>query len=585
MIDRPLHRAPARPGHRAAASHRHRAIALLCLLALFAPSFADADTHVQLVLDASGSMYNKLDDGRFRITAAKDVLGAFVDGLPPGDLHVGLRVYGARLAADQPGACEDSHLVVPMEGVDHEALRSAIAETRAKGKTPIAYSLEQALADFPTGAQSCQIILVTDGKEVCGDLKAAAAKVAAHGCEVDLRIIGFDLDPAAAASFAGIGRFENAADAAALATALERAVAETVDKTPLGEATLEAPATVTAGTTFEVGWQGPDEHRDYVTIVPVGTEDGEYGHYAYTKDGNPASLWAPVDPGQYELRYQSDRVAGVTGRRPIEVVEAEFAIGGPDEVPAGQPFEIPWVGPNGDRDYITIVPAEAKDGKYTSYAYTRDGSPAKLHAPMTPGDYELRYQSDREGGVFARRPLKVHPVAISIEAPATVDAGQPFEVAWSGPDGERDYITLVTADTPDGKYAKYFYTRDGRPMGFAAPVAAGEYELRYQSDREEGVFARTPITIREVTISVSAPSEVTAGAKFQVEWAGPDGPGDYITIVAKGADAGAYLSYAYTRNGSPSELTAPDEPGEYEVRYQSESDNDRIFASRPIRVR
>lgn len=580
MLDHPTHPSPEGCPTRAL---RRAVLASLFLLASATPGLAE--THVELVLDASGSMYNKLDDGRFRITAAKDVLSEFVDGLPPGELHVGLRVYGARLAADQPGACEDSRLVVPMNGVDHQALRDAIRDTRAKGKTPIAYSLEQALGDFPAGAEHCQIVLVTDGEEVCGDLKAAAAKVAAHGCDVDLRIIGFDLDPAAAASFAGIGRFENAADATALAAALERAVAKTVVKAPLGEATLDAPATVVAGTTFEVGWQGPDEHRDYVTIVPVGTEDGKYGTFAYTASGNPASLWAPVEPGRYELRYQSDRVEGVAGRRAVEVVAAEFALGGPEEVPAGQPFEIPWIGPNGDRDYITIVPADAPDGKYTSYAYTRDGSPGRLHAPMAPGDYELRYQSDREAGVFARRPLKVTPVKVSLEAPAVVDAGQSFEVAWDGPNGDKDYVTLVPTATPDGQYAKYSYTRGGSPMTFAAPLDSGDYELRYQSDREKGVFARTPITVREVAITVSAPAEVTVGASFEVEWMGPDGPGDYLTIVPKGAEAGAYLSYAYTRSGSPARLTAPDEPGDYEVRYQSESQDDRIFASRPIRVK
>ena len=558
-------------------------VALLLTLLVAGP--VAAETHVQLILDASGSMYNKLDDGRFRITAAKDVLSEFVDGLPPGDLHVGLRIYGARFAADQPGACQDSELVVPMDGVDHEALRGAIQSTRARGKTPIAYSLEQALGDFPAGSDQCLIVLVTDGKEVCGDLAAAAAKVEAHGCSIDLRILGFDLDPEAAKSFEGIGTFENAADAAALAQALERAVEETVERAPLGEATLEAADQVTAGTTFEVRWTGPDEHRDYVTIVAQDAPDGRYGHYAYTTDGSPLTLWAPVEPGAYELRYQSDRVDGVAGRRAIEVVAAEFAIGGPESVPAGRPFEIPWVGPDGDRDYLTIVPADAPDGRYTNYAYTAEGSPAKLHAPIQPGDYEIRYQSDRESGVFARRTITVTPVEITLDAPAEVDAGQSFEVAWSGPDGDRDYVTLVPASEADGRYAKYVYTRDGSPMSFAAPLVAGNYELRYQSDRESGVFARVPIVVNAVAITLDAADEVAAGQPFEVSWTGPDGPGDYVTIVEKGAKAGTYKSYAYTRDGPTLRLTAPAEPGDYELRYQSDNQRGVVFGSRAIRVR
>ena len=87
-------------------------------------------------------------------------------------------------------------------------------------------ALEQALADFPAGAERCAIILVTDGKEVCGgDLKASAEKLRQPGGDLDLRIIGFGLDAEAeaVASFQGIGTFESAKDAEALAAALDRA--------------------------------------------------------------------------------------------------------------------------------------------------------------------------------------------------------------------------------------------------------------------------------------------------------------------------------------------------------------------------
>ncbi len=66
--------------------------------------------------------------------------------------------------------------------------------------------------------------------------------------------------------------------------------------------------------------------------------------------------------------------------------------------------------------------------------------------------------------------------------------------------------------------------------------------------------------------------------------AGADGQGDYFTIVKPSAAPGAYWSYQYTRAGSPPALQAPTEPGECEVRYQS--DRVRvIFGQRPIRVK
>lgn len=559
-------------------------VSLMLIASFFSVSTLCAAPQVELILDASGSMYNKLDDGRYRITAAKDVLSEFVRNLPATDLDVGLRVYGSELQPADAGACQDSKLMVPVAGVQRDALLDSIKTTRARGKTPIAYSLEQAIGDF-SGDEACLIVLVTDGEEVCdGDLQAAAQKLEQAGCDFDLRIIGFDLTAEAQASFAGIGTFENAEDAAALAAALDRAVEGVVTKEPLGDASLNAPDEVTAGSEFSVEWTAEEGPRDYITIVEADAEDGKYGFWAYTEQGSPLQLYAPVEAGAYELRYQSDRAEGVAARRAIQVLPAEFALGGPASVKAGQPFEIPWTGPDGAQDYLTVVAADAPDGTHASYAYTKAGSPARLHAPIEAGDYEIRYQSDRESGVFARRPITIEAVEVSLEVPAELAAGQPFEVQWTGPNGDRDYITLVEADAPDGRYGEYVYTEKGSPVTLTAPFVAGNYQVRYQSDRESGVFARVDLTITATEVTLDAPESVAVGARFQVTWTGPDGRLDYITIVQHDAAPGKYLNYRYTTSGSPLTLTAPKEPGDYEVRYQSDREKGVVFGSRPIRV-
>src|SRR5690554_1531329 len=153
-----------------------------------------AQTYVQLILDASGSMYSQLEDGRYRLVAAKSVLTDFITNLPDGeDLHVGLRVYGSELQALDPDSCTDSRLYVPMAGVDRAALLGKVDEVLARGATPIAWSLEQAGNDF-TEPGSYMIVLVTDGEESCGgDIGQVMNDLAARGIDIDLRIIGFDL--------------------------------------------------------------------------------------------------------------------------------------------------------------------------------------------------------------------------------------------------------------------------------------------------------------------------------------------------------------------------------------------------------
>ena len=449
-----------------------------------------AGSHVELILDASGSMWNRLDDGRFRITAAKEALDGFIDGLPEENMEVGLRIYGASVKAGEPGACEDSRLVVPLQGVDKSALRSAVKDAQALGSTPIALSLKKAAADFPADATDKLIVLVTDGEEACGgDVRAAIEGLKG----IDLRIIGFDLDPDDARVFKQLGAFENAADAKALAGALGRAVADRVP--PLGEATLKAPEEVAASTSFEVHWSGEANPQDYITLVPATAKDGTYKDWEWVKDGNPLTFLAPLKPGDYELRYQSDRVPGVAARRAVKVTPVKFAVSPPTKIQAGTVFEVPWQGPNGAGDYLTIVKKGSPAGAYMSYFYTRDGSPATLSAPLEVGEFEVRYQSENEEGIFASVVVELVPVEVVLEAPASVAAGSTFEVRWSGPGNDQDWITIVKVEAKDGAYLSYGYARDGSPTTLTAPDEPGAYEIRYASDRVRGTFARRPIRV------------------------------------------------------------------------------------------
>ena len=56
---------------------------------------------------------------------------------------------------------------------------------------------------------------------------------------------------------------------------------------------------------------------------------------------------------------------------------------------------------------MTIVKSDADAGEYGSYAYTRDGSPARLQAPEEPGSYEVRYIMDQDKVILGRTPLTV----------------------------------------------------------------------------------------------------------------------------------------------------------------------------------
>ena len=58
-------------------------------------------------------------------------------------------------------------------------------------------------------------------------------------------------------------------------------------------ASVTAPQSAAAGTKIQIAWKGPNNPRDFITIVKAGTPDKQYGAYAYSSKGNPVSMRAP----------------------------------------------------------------------------------------------------------------------------------------------------------------------------------------------------------------------------------------------------------------------------------------------------
>lgn len=254
------------------------------------------------------------------------------------------------------------------------------------------------------------------------------------------------------------------------------------------------------------------------------------------------------------------------------------------EVEAGAQFDVTWTGPNADGDYVTLVKAGTTKWTNEQYFYTTTPSPAKFTAPSEAGAYELWYVAGADSSVLARATITVTPFEGALQAPETVTANTEFEVSWNGPNGPGDYVTIVKAGATRWTNEPYFYTTTGSPGTLLAPLEAGAHELWYVIGSDDTIQARRPITVTAAAVTLGAPKEVVRGADFQVTWTGPNGPGDYVTIVEAGAAPEAYLAYFYTTAGSPGTLKAPDQSGAYEVRYVAGSAN-VVLATVPITVR
>jgi len=150
-----------------------------------------AGRNLEIVLDVSGSMNTKLEEGT-RWTTALQVLKDVVATLP-GDMNVGLRVYGHRYSSKSAETCQDTEVLVPIGKLDRDRIVKATEQLKPRGETPLVRSVLKTVDDLKK-AGGGSVILITDGEESCkGNAQAAARQIKASGVKVTLNIVGFTL--------------------------------------------------------------------------------------------------------------------------------------------------------------------------------------------------------------------------------------------------------------------------------------------------------------------------------------------------------------------------------------------------------
>ncbi|MEO0892970.1 MAG: VWA domain-containing protein [Pseudomonadota bacterium] len=334
-----------------------------------------------------------------------------------------------------------------------------------------------------------------------------------------------------------------------------------------GEVTVSGPETVRRGEPFTISWTGTITARDYITIVPVGTPEGEFANYLQVRAFNDGELQAPSETGLYELRYVLREGAKTMARKPIEVVDADVTVSGPDSVQTGATITVAWTGTVNPRDYVTIVPIGTPEGEYGNYVQVRGNSDGQFKAPAEPGLYELRYVLHEGGKTMATQAIEVVQPSVSVSAPTTAVIGSNFNVTWTGQVSEQDYITIVPKGTAEGQYGNYFVVRKHEGKELTAPSETGVYEVRYVLQEGGKTLASADVELVAADVSVSGPQEVRAQSSMTVSWSTTINAGDYISIVPVGSPDDDFSQYFVVRAETSKEVDTPDAPGLYELRY------------------
>jgi hypothetical protein len=178
----------------------------------------------------------------------------------------------------------------------------------------------------------------------------------------------------------------------------------------------------------------------------------------------------------------------------------------------------------------------------------------------------------------------------TLDAPDSAPIGSALAVRWTGPAAELDAIAVVRPGAADNKagdgadkgradIVDYRYVADGNPVTLTMPAEPGAYELHYRY-RDQTVIATRPVEAVPAQVSLSAPDVAAAGSKVTIVWVGPNAALDNIQIAEAGSNS--YLSYTYLGDTSEVQLSMPETPGSYELRYKF---RDReVIATRPITV-
>jgi Ca-activated chloride channel family protein len=252
-----------------------------------------------------------------------------------------------------------------------------------------------------------------------------------------------------------------------------------------------------------VSWTGTVHNRDYVTIVPMGADEGATGDYFRVGGSDSTnSLKAPAETGLYEVRYVLNEGKRVMANETIEITEPEITVNASSKVRASDTIRVEWTGTVHPRDYVTIVPMGADNDVSGDYFRVGDKNQHDIQAPETKGLYEMRYVLNEGKRVMATTKVEVLAAdaplekGASLSAPETAATGEMITVGWTVDSESADQrLTVARADQAIFTWVSAVKLEGNSPLEIALPDEPGNYELRLLDVAEKKILARRTIQV------------------------------------------------------------------------------------------
>lgn len=285
----------------------------------------------------------------------------------------------------------------------------------------------------------------------------------------------------------------------------------------------------------------------------------------------------------------------------IAAARAATRLDAPQVVVAGEPLAVGVTGWVLDGDFVEIADFDEwtfyYEGIHARATHAeRDGAGRVTLIAPQPGDYVLRYVIDHPRA--GRHSIAEQPILVRADAPPPAPAAPPpvppapaspasglgtVEPGIDRPGFDLGQTPLPSAD-PLACQALCAGDAACRAWTYVAPAQQGEEAMCWTKfDVPDGhpnacctsgvmQAAAVPAPEPAVGIALDGPARVQAGGSLWVSWSVVEDPGDWVTVVPAGAEDGTWTEYRYVGFNLRDTLTAPEEPGLYELRYVRSAD-------------
>ncbi|WP_119308256.1 vWA domain-containing protein [Cohaesibacter haloalkalitolerans] len=528
---------------------------LVCLMfaaLLFAGMSAKAqesDRATIVILDASGSMWGQLPEGRTKIEVARDVLAGFL-GSRDLSVPLGVVVFGHH----RKGDCSDIEVVAPVGGQSAAELSARLNRISPKGKTPLGQSLRIAAAEIPRTAEAADIVLVTDGLETCDvDPCAVAEALASEGVKIRAHVVGFGLSEVEAEALACVpektgGLLMRPQTGAELAEALALT-------------TADAPAERATGVRLIFSYPGtmPDVYEWALRNDETGKElvlgkvsgDARYKPFAVELAPGPYTAIVTASGGRGETKFAAgadakDVVVTMQGILPVTVMQDRGPYAARGETVAID-LSITQAGQEQGGAALALRLYSEDGGDAITYSTIEGQAGAKqagINLPASPGRYLLRLESWGGDLVEEMMLLAETDPEVILSAPPTVAPGEVIVIESTGSQLWNDGIEIWQGD----RQVDWGLTLGDLAYGnqLHAPTEPGTYDLVYRSYDAAGERiekARQQIDVGTVVDDATGAGQAENGsAPGGDDGHGPDGGVSPIT----GQEAGkAWADYPH----------------------------------------